>query len=136
MVVQWLHCVEQFLVDIDGKYKDPLIFHPLPWLHVHVYSQSSLFPTLQSCSFRPWSIETKQFIPAQESVYNFLFLKPFFHLHRVKRIFLLPPSLRDTSDLGYFIVTTREGNGTPLQHSCLEKSHGWRSLVGCSPWGR
>ena len=29
-----------------------------------------------------------------------------------------------------------EGSGTPLQYSCLEKSHGWRSLVGCSPWGR
>ena len=29
-----------------------------------------------------------------------------------------------------------EGNGTPLQYSCLEKSHGGRSLVGCSPWGR
>ena len=29
-----------------------------------------------------------------------------------------------------------EGNGTPLQYSPLEKSHGWRSLVGCSPWGR
>ena len=28
-----------------------------------------------------------------------------------------------------------EGNGTPLQYSCLEKSHGQRSLVGCSPWG-
>ena len=28
------------------------------------------------------------------------------------------------------------GSGTPLQYSCLEKSHGWRSLVGCSPWGR
>ena len=28
-----------------------------------------------------------------------------------------------------------EGNGTPLQYSCLEKSHGWRSLVVCSPWG-
>ena len=26
-----------------------------------------------------------------------------------------------------------EGNGTPLQPG---KSHGWRSLVGCSPWGR
>ena len=26
-----------------------------------------------------------------------------------------------------------EGNGTPLQYSCLEKSHGRRSLVGCSP---
>ena len=31
---------------------------------------------------------------------------------------------------------TGEGNGTPLQYSCLEKSHGWRSLVGYSPWGR
>ena len=29
-----------------------------------------------------------------------------------------------------------EGNGTPLQYSCLEKSHGRRNLVGCSPWGR
>ena len=27
--------------------------------------------------------------------------------------------------------THREGNGTPLQYSCLEN---W-SLVGCSPWG-
>ena len=32
-------------------------------------------------------------------------------------------------------VFSREGNGTPLQYSCLEKSHGQRSLVGCSPWG-
>ena len=30
----------------------------------------------------------------------------------------------------------REGNGNPLQYSCLEKSHGRRSLVGYSPWGR
>ena len=29
-----------------------------------------------------------------------------------------------------------EGNGIPVQYSCLEKSHGRRSLVGCSPWGR
>ena len=28
-----------------------------------------------------------------------------------------------------------EGNGTPLQYFCLEKSHGRRSLVGCRPWG-
>ena len=33
-------------------------------------------------------------------------------------------------------------NGTPLHCSCLENHgwfpllHGWRSLVGCSPWGR
>ena len=29
----------------------------------------------------------------------------------------------------------REGKGTPLQYSCLEKSHGQRNLVDCSPWG-
>ena len=29
-----------------------------------------------------------------------------------------------------------EGNGSPLQGPCLEKPHGQRSLVGCSPWGR
>ena len=28
----------------------------------------------------------------------------------------------------------REGSGTPLQYSCLQKSHGQRSLVGYSPW--
>ena len=26
------------------------------------------------------------------------------------------------------------GNGNPLQYSCLENSHGQRSLVGYSPW--
>ena len=29
-----------------------------------------------------------------------------------------------------------QGNGNPLQYSCLEKSHRQRSLVGYSPWGR
>ena len=29
-----------------------------------------------------------------------------------------------------------DGNGNPLQYSCMRKSHGQRSLVGCSPWGR
>ena len=28
-----------------------------------------------------------------------------------------------------------EGNGNPLQYSCLENFHGMRLLVGCSPWG-
>ena len=27
-----------------------------------------------------------------------------------------------------------EGDGTPLQVLLPGKSHGWRSLVGCSPW--
>ena len=28
-----------------------------------------------------------------------------------------------------------EGNGNPLQYSCLENPHGQRSLAGYSPWG-
>ena len=28
-----------------------------------------------------------------------------------------------------------EENGNLLQYSCLENSHGWRSLAGYSPWG-
>ena len=29
----------------------------------------------------------------------------------------------------------REGNGNPLQYSCLENPHRQRSLAGYSPWG-
>ena len=29
-----------------------------------------------------------------------------------------------------------EERGNPLQYSCLENSHGQKSLVGYSPWGR
>ena len=28
-----------------------------------------------------------------------------------------------------------EGNGNPLQYSCLENPHGQRNLAGCSTWG-
>ena len=30
--------------------------------------------------------------------------------------------------------SSAEGNGSPLQYSCLEKSHGQRRVVGYSPW--
>ena len=39
----------------------------------------------------------------------------------------------------YFIhssVYMGEGNGTPLQYSCLENPMDGGALVGCSPWGR
>ena len=36
----------------------------------------------------------------------------------------------------YIYYYIGEGNGSPLQYSCLGKSHGQRSLVGYSPWGR
>ena len=31
---------------------------------------------------------------------------------------------------------TEEGNGNPLQCSCLENPRDWGSLVGCHLWGR
>ena len=31
-------------------------------------------------------------------------------------------------------ISPGEGNGNPLQYSCLEKSHGWRSLAAYSLW--
>ena len=42
-------------------------------------------------------------------------------------------NIRDTGDVGSVPGSGRspgEGNGTPLQDSCLEKSHGQRKLAG------
>ena len=50
----------------------------------------------------------------------------------------LPATAGDATDAGSIPGSGRapgEGNGNPLQYSCLEKSHGQRSLVGYSPWG-
>ena len=47
-----------------------------------------------------------------------------------------PPSMQETLSLipgsGR---SAGEGDGKPLQCSCLENSHGQRSLAGYSPWG-
>jgi len=48
--------------------------------------------------------------------------------HEIKRHLLLGRKVMTNLDSIF-----REGNGTPLQYSCLE--NGLRSLVGCSPWG-
>ena len=45
----------------------------------------------------------------------------------------------NAGDLGLIPGSGRspgEGNGNQLQYSCLEKSHGQRSLEGYSLWGR
>ena len=47
--------------------------------------------------------------------------------------------LANAGDMGLIPRSGRspgEGNDNPLQDSCLGKSHGQRSLAGCSPWGR
>ena len=45
-------------------------------------------------------------------------------------------SARDAGSIPGSGRSPGRGNGNPLQYPCLEKSHGRRSLVGCSPWGR
>ena len=65
-----------------------------------------------------------------------------------KSSFLFSFAFSFSSFLGYFSLRFslfsqgfcaslfREGSGNPLQYSCLKnQSHGWRSLVGCSPSG-
>ena len=50
----------------------------------------------------------------------------------------LPGNAEDTGDSGSIPGSGRSpggGNGNSLQYSCLEKSHGWRSLEGYSPSG-
>ena len=43
--------------------------------------------------------------------------------------------LRDMGSIPGLGRSPGEGNGNPLQYSCLENSHGQRSLEGCSLWG-
>ena len=51
----------------------------------------------------------------------------------------LPANAGDTGEAGLTPGLGRspgDGNGNPLQYSCLEKSHGQKSLGGYGPWGR
>ena len=36
---------------------------------------------------------------------------------------------------GHTVLNVGEGNGTPTPVLLSGNSHGWRSLVGCKPWG-
>ena len=54
----------------------------------------------------------------------------------IKKYMYIPIKISSNNKLKIHQPQTGEGNGTPLQSSCLEKSHGRRSLVGCSLWGR
>ena len=50
----------------------------------------------------------------------------------------LPANVRDTRDMGLIPGSggsSGEGNGNPLQYSCLGKSHRQRNLVGYGLWG-
>ena len=45
-------------------------------------------------------------------------------------------NVRDPGSIAGSGRSPGEGSGNPLQYSLLGKVHGWRSLVGYSPWGR
>ena len=50
----------------------------------------------------------------------------------------LPASAGDTGYMSLIPALARspgEGNGNPLQHSCLENSHGQMYMEAYSPWG-
>ena len=97
----------------------------------------------------PWSFCIKtntfsSFLPIHSPhAANFIFLKyspdSASSINKNLCSFLLPAEQGPDS---YFVFwdslgwDSVEGTGNPLQYSCLEKSHGWRSLVGYSPWGR
>ena len=46
-----------------------------------------------------------------------------------------PTNAGDKGSIPGLRRSPRDGNGNPLQYSCLEKFHGQRSLAGYSPWG-
>jgi len=47
----------------------------------------------------------------------------------------LPASAGDVGWIPGWGRSPGEGKGNPLQYSCLEKSHGQRSLAGYNLWG-
>ena len=47
-----------------------------------------------------------------------------------------PANAGDKGSISGLKRSSEEQNGNSLQYSCLEKSHGQGSLVGCSPQGR
>ena len=48
----------------------------------------------------------------------------------------LPANAGNTGLISVLGRSPGEGNGNPLQYSCLGKSHGQRSLEGYCSWGR
>ena len=43
-------------------------------------------------------------------------------------------NVEDLGSIPDWGISPGEGNGYPLQYSCLENPHGQRSLTGCHPW--
>ena len=78
-------------------------------------------------------------IPDLKTYYKVI-IKTVYYWHWASQVALVVKSLpanagevRDTSSIPQSRRSTGGGHGNPLQYSCLEESHGQRSLVGYSP---
>ena len=70
-------------------------------------------------------------------------ISPYLQQHLLFPSFLITAILEGAKQylimvLIYICLMTNDGdgNGNPLQYSCLENPHGPKSLAGYSPWGR
>ena len=99
------------------------------------YHCSQVFCTCNALSISPVHEQASQFIALGFGSFPFLTCPPSPFSLPKKLIFYRFLDIQQTSsgDIMYNRVTIGEGDGTPLQYSCLENQ---RSLVGCGPWGR
>ena len=104
--------------------------------HLQVWKQVDLDP------IEIWNPLVPESFPLKAALFSFLPNNP--HLMVTTSDILSWPCLSgkqfaySAGDLGSIPGSGRspgEGNGNPLQYSCLEKSYGQRSLAGYSPWG-
>ena len=128
---------QTWLSDFHYLYRYTFICYPFPSLSSIYY-----FPAMHNVSLGVFShLSPHSLHPVSVSNITWLGIK---HIKYVYSIPRLPWWLRckeftcsekdliSAPGLGRFPGV---GHGNPLQYSCLENSHGQRSLVGYSPWG-
>ena len=73
-------------------------------------------------------------------LHNFMFILECLWASQVVLVVKNPSAnvgdIRDVGSIPGWRRSPGGGCGNPLQYSCLENTHGQRSLVGYSPWGR
>ena len=73
-------------------------------------------------------------------LYNFMLILECLWVSQVVLVVKNPSAnagdVRDVGSMPGWRRSPGGGCGNPLQCSCLENTHGHRSLVGCSQWGR
>ena len=136
MLLSWDDHLSQLkpvvLVETVRALSDPAPFLA-PWT---VLIQAYSWKHLRALIFLPWFLAF-DLTDQQQPTIPVAFLRISDQVALVVKS--LPTSERTTEDTCSIPGLERSpggGHGNPLQYSCLENSHGQRSLVGYSPWGR